>query len=157
MDRHHGEVEGRALLDHVGQPQRGVPEGGDQVRAVAPVKAEQIGDAGMTEIRVHQQHPRVRGLGQRAREVDRRRGLAITDGRAGHGDDLEARALVHLLDLVAEGAILLGLERSGSEQAHEVLVHSCRDRGRCGRGRRRSDTGRDEWLRRCPYRGAIRR
>jgi len=128
-------------------------EGGYQVRAVAPMKAEQIGDAGMTEIRVHQQYPRVRGLGQRAREVDRCRGLAIADGRAGHGDDLEARALVHLLDLVAEGAILLGLERSGSEKAHEVLVHSCRDLGRCGRGRHRSDTERP---RRCLYRGDIR-
>ena len=75
-----------------------------------------------TNVDVHQQHAGVHGLRERPREVAGSRGLAVSDSRARDRDDLEAGALAQRLHDVAKHTVLLGLERRGIEEGHEVRL-----------------------------------
>src|SRR5438094_641077 len=77
------------------------------------------------KVDVDQQHPRRRVLGERAREIDRGRRLAVADRRAAHGDDVEPPVLA-LLDDMTKHPVLLGFEGAGLQEADQVLVDARR-------------------------------
>ena len=98
-----------------------VQDGVHEPRGRMLVEPEMRGHVRAAQIRVDDEHARVDGLGERARQVDGRRRLAVGGVRARDRDDREIGRPVELFDHVAERPILLGFERRRGEEAHQVL------------------------------------
>ena len=91
------------------------PPGGDEAQLARDRRAPKI--------HVGEEDPRVGSLGERAREIDRGRRLAVADAGARDADDLQLGVPAQRLHDMAEHAVVLGLERGKLQETHEVLVH----------------------------------
>src|SRR5438094_3369334 len=97
----------------------------DQPVGLGRAQPKPGGHGAPSKVDVDQQHPRRRVLGERAREIDRGRRLAVADRRAAHGDDVEPPVLA-LLDDMTKHPVLLGFEGAGLQEADQVLVDARR-------------------------------
>src|SRR5262249_6857464 len=121
--------------DLVLQGQGGIEDRADETTAAIAFQTEPTRHRGLPEIGVDDQHTRLGGLRERARQVDRRQRLAVARPRARHGYDREVRGLVQMLDPELERPVLLGPERGRRQQADQmpVYVGNGGERGRADR------------------------
>ena len=120
---HHAQVERGQGLDDVGQAEAGIENPMDETERVRVAEAEERADGRAAEIRLDQQHPRIRRLGQGAGQVDRGRGLAVTATGARDRDDRHVLGPALLLDHVAQGAVLFRFQARRRHETHQMIVH----------------------------------
>src|SRR5262249_26928081 len=75
------------------------------------------------KIRVHEEHPSVLRLSERASQVDGRGALPVAHAGTRDRHDAKVAGSLKLLDGVPERSVLLSLESSRSNQADEMIVY----------------------------------
>src|SRR5262245_3102402 len=108
--RNDEETPGGPLDEDVAQRQPWVGHELDQASKI-PGEADPARHARPAQVRVDDQDPESRVLGERRGEVQGRRSLAVSDARPGHGQDAEIALALLVIEHVAEVPVLLGFER----------------------------------------------